>query len=73
MATKAANRKWAVEVTANPDFCGVDAGGVQFAHGKATIESERLAKWFGKHAGYEVAEVKGAAAKAAEPEADAEK
>ena len=55
-------KKWNVKVTANPDFCGIDAGGVQFAHGEAVIESERLAKWFKKHNGYKVTEVKEAAA-----------
>lgn len=55
-------KKWNVEVTANPDFCGIDAGGVQFAHGKAVIESEGLAKWFKKHKGYKVTEAKAPAA-----------
>ena len=54
----AKTKKWNVEVTANPDFCGVDAGGVQFAHGEAVVESERLAKWFKKHEGYKVTEIK---------------
>lgn len=56
-------KKWNVKVTANPDFCGIDAGGVQFAHGEAVIESERLAKWFKKHKGYKVTEIREAAAK----------
>ena len=55
-------KKWKVEVTANPNFCGVDAGGVQFAHGEAEVENERLAKWFKKHAGYKVTEIKAPAA-----------
>lgn len=59
-------KKWNVEVTANPDFCGIDAGGVQFAHGKAVIEDKSLAKWFKKHEGYKVTELREPAA----PKAD---
>ena len=55
-------KKWNVEVTANPKFCGIDAGGVQFANGRAVVEDERLAKWFKKHEGYKVTEVKELAA-----------
>lgn len=51
-------KKWTVKVETNPNFCGIDAGGVQFAHGEAVIEDERLAKWFKKHHGYKVTEVK---------------
>lgn len=45
----------------NKDYCGVGAGGAQFAHGEATITSERLANWFKEHKGYTVKEVKEAA------------
>lgn len=60
------NKQWKVTVESNPGFCGVDAGGVQFAHGEAVVESQRLADWFKKHKGYKVTEVKAAAANAAE-------
>lgn len=63
MATK--NKQWKVIVESNPGFCGVDAGGVQFAHGEAIVESQRLADWFKKHKGYKVAEVKAPAANTA--------
>lgn len=46
--------KYIIEVKNNPEFCGIGAGGVQFANGKATIESERLANWFKEHPGYTV-------------------
>jgi hypothetical protein len=59
-------KKWNVTVEKNPRFCGEGAGGAQFAHGKAVIESERLANWFKNHKGYKVEEVKEAAKKAAD-------
>jgi hypothetical protein len=43
-----------IKVKTNPDFCGVDAGGVQFAYGKALITEGRMAEWFREHDGYEV-------------------
>ncbi len=55
-ASKAVSRKWVVKVTANPSFCGVGAGGVQFANGEAVTESGRMAQWFREHNGYEVSE-----------------
>lgn len=42
----------------NKEFCGVGAGGAQFAHGEATITNERLANWFKEHDGYTVKEAK---------------
>ncbi len=48
--------KWKITVKDNPLFCGVGAGGVQFAHGEAVIESKRMAAWFTEHEGYEVEE-----------------
>lgn len=53
-------KTYIVTVEKNPDFCGEGAGGAQFAHGQATITSERLAKWFKEHKGYKVEEVKAA-------------
>ena len=49
---------YVVSVKNNPNFCGIGAGGAQFAQGKATITNARLAKWFQTHSGYEVTEVK---------------
>ena len=59
-------KQWVVTVESNPKFCGEGAGGAQFAHGKAVVESERLAKWFKDHKGYKVEEDKEAADKPAE-------
>lgn len=39
-------------------YCGIGAGGAQFAYGEARITSERLANWFREHEGYTVKEVK---------------
>lgn len=47
-------KKWLVKVASNPNFCGIDAGGVQFAHGEAVISDARMAAWFRSHEGYEV-------------------
>ncbi len=43
-----------VKVKDNDAYCGIGAGGVQFANGQAVIESERMAVWFREHEGYEV-------------------
>jgi hypothetical protein len=53
-----ATKTYIVTVKNNSTFCGVGAGGTQFAQGKAEVASERLANWFKEHPGYEVAEVK---------------
>lgn len=45
---------WQVKVKDNASFCGIGAGGVQFANGQAVISSERMAGWFMEHDGYEV-------------------
>lgn len=46
-----------IRIASNPAFCGVDAGGVQFAYGKARIEGGRMVEWFREHEGYEVSEI----------------
>ncbi len=46
--------RWTVKVKNNPDFCGIGAGRVQFAKGRAEITSGRMAEWFREHEGYEV-------------------
>ncbi|MBD5550474.1 MAG: hypothetical protein HDQ96_04760 [Lachnospiraceae bacterium] len=45
---------YTVHVKNNPDFCGIGAGGIQFANGEATVTSGRMAEWFREHDGYEV-------------------
>lgn len=62
----AKNKTYIVSVDKNPNYCGEGAGGAQFAHGKATITSDRLANWFKAHKGYTVKEAK----EAKEAEAD---
>ena len=54
MAAKKKAKSYKVKVVTNPDFCGVDAGGVQFAHGEAIVPEGRLLEWFREHDGYEV-------------------
>ena len=51
-------KTYIVTVEGKPNYCGEGAGGAQFALGKATITSERLAKWFKEHKGYKVEEAK---------------
>jgi len=51
-------KTYIVKVENNPEYCGVGAGGAQFAHGEATINNDRLAAWFREHPGYTVTEVK---------------
>ena len=54
---KAVQKKgYIVKVKNNPSFCGIGAGGVQFANGEAHITSDRMAEWFREHNGYEVTE-----------------
>lgn len=52
--TEEKNPFWVIKVKDNPKFCGIGAGGVQFANGQAVISSERMAEWFIEHGGYEV-------------------
>lgn len=59
MAKKTTKNVIGYEITipGNPNFCGVDAGGVQFAYGKAEIAPGRMVEWFREHDGYEVKEI----------------
>lgn len=45
---------WTVSVNNNAAYCGIGAGSVQFANGKAEITSKRMADWFTEHDGYTV-------------------
>ncbi len=49
--------KYCIEVTTNPKFCGVDAGDVQFANGKAVVNYSPIVNWYMEHEGYKVTEV----------------
>ncbi len=57
---KAIAKTYIVTVINNPEFCGIGAGGAQFALGKASVTNERLASWFRGHDGYTVTEAKAA-------------
>lgn len=50
-------KKYIIKVETNPSFCGIDAGGVQFANGQAIIDECPLVEWFREHEGYSVKEV----------------
>lgn len=58
MAAAAKEKKYKIEVTANKAFCGIGAGGVQFANGEAIIGESSLVGWYREHEGYNVTEVK---------------
>lgn len=60
-AKKETVKKYLVEVTGNPEYCGICAGGVQFANGKAEIPEGRMVQWYKEHAGYKVTEITEAA------------
>lgn len=54
---KAVEKKYKIKVVSNPGFCGIDAGGVQFANGEAVIGEGTIVNWFKEHEGYEVTEL----------------
>lgn len=54
--TETKTKSWLVKVDNNPEYCGIGAGGVQFAKGQAVIDSGRMAAWFKEHNGYTVTE-----------------
>lgn len=49
-------KKYIIKVENNPAYCGIGAGGVQFANGQAVINECPLVNWFKEHAGYVVEE-----------------
>lgn len=49
-------KAYVITVVGNSSYCGIGAGGVQFANGKAHITSDRMADWFREHDGYTVTE-----------------
>ena len=50
-------KQYKIEVTDNKTYCGIGAGGVQFANGSAVIGESSLVNWFKEHKGYTVTEV----------------
>lgn len=54
-------KMYLVEVTSNPEYCGICAGGVHFANGKAQIPEGRMVEWYREHKGYKVTEIAEAA------------
>lgn len=58
MAANKTEKKYLVKIKTNPNFCGKDAGEIQFAHGEAIIPDCRMVAWFREHDGYEVTEIK---------------
>ena len=52
-----AEKLYKISVESSPEYCGVDAGGVQFAHGEAIIPEGRMVEWFKEHEGYSVEEI----------------
>lgn len=52
---KAKTAKVYIVETPVKNFCGVGAGGVQFAYGKAEVNEGWVQSWFKKH-GYNVTE-----------------
>lgn len=52
-----ANRKTYVVSVKDKNYCGIGAGGAQFARGEALIDNERMAAWFREHEGYTVKEI----------------
>lgn len=52
MASK--QETYLVKIKDNDHFCGIGAGGTQFANGQAVISDLRMARWFMEHKGYEV-------------------
>lgn len=57
MAGKKKQKMYKITVESNPAYCGIDAGGVQFAHGEAVIPEGRMVEWFREHEGYDVGEI----------------
>lgn len=49
-------KSWIISVINGSTYCGIGAGGVQFANGRAEITSKRMADWFKEHEGYNVIE-----------------
>lgn len=53
-AKKGEAKGFTIKVKNRPDYCGIGAGGVQFANGQAVIPAGRMVDWFSEHDGYEV-------------------
>lgn len=57
MAGKAKAKNYLIKVVNNPNYCGIDAGSVQFANGQAIIPDGTMVEWFREHEGYEVSPI----------------
>ena len=53
---KKVEKKYLVE-TPVKNYCGVGAGGIQFAYGKAEVHEGTVLEWYKEH-GYKVTEIK---------------
>lgn len=62
-------KRYLVEVTTDTNYCGICAGGVQFAYGKAEIPEGRMVQWYKEHEGYKVTEIADEATEATEEKA----
>lgn len=62
-------KRYLVEVETDANYCGICAGGVQFAYGKAEIPEGRMAEWYREHDGYKVTEIADEATEATEEKA----
>lgn len=69
-AKTAARKVYDIEVVSNPNFCGIGAGSVQFAYGKAQVTDEWIAEWYRTHEGYKVTEADASEETPAEETAD---
>lgn len=52
----AKEKTFVIKIKNNAAYCGIGAGDVQFAYGKAVITDINLANWYRTHEGYEVTE-----------------
>lgn len=57
MAAKKKQPKKYLVKTNDPKYCGIGAGGIQFAYGKAEIHEGWVLDWYKDH-GYKVEEIK---------------
>lgn len=54
----AATKKVTIKIKSNPNYCGIGAGGIHFAYGKAVVEDGPIVNWYREHEGYEVSNAK---------------
>lgn len=49
-------RLYEITIDSNPNYCGIGAGGLQFANGLAVVKEGTLCNWYKEHDGYTVSE-----------------